>query len=506
MGVGSLKIPAATVVFAMFLVACGQKPGVHQDPQGFGGLLPGQTPSVDPSTGLPVIPSSGPIIDPATGETIGPGGNPLPGPGNPSEGPGQPSGPGDRTGITDSTITIGVHAPTSGAAPIEAAVFEQGADIYWKYLADKGTKVIGREVKVVFENDNYNPVQAVAVCKKMAETNQAFLLIGGAGTDQIRACAADYAAPRNIPYLSAGVQEVGLSQLSNYFAVTMSYRAQMAPLVQLLKKLNAGNKLDKYGGATGGGDGKIKVAFIRPNTPNFNDADEALKAAVEGAGWTYRAFNVAKDADAGTGAGGTASNLKNGGYDIAIPITAPTYTTGVVSQADKNGYKPLYAGVAISNNVNAMIDTPCKADSSSGMNGAVFFSPWPGLRNLTDPDKTLDRDFVAAAKKYAPGVFNRKYGDLLYALWGIMRAVHQMFEKAGPDVSRESFSSVNRNGFSYQSKTFPSLQFSPTDPFGARDTNVLIGKCSQSGNGVYGDGNGAQWITHPDYPGLHSSF
>lgn len=499
MGVGPMKIPATVATFALILTACGQKPGVHQTAAFGGGQI---VPSVNPTTGETILPTALPSIDPNTGETILPSGGPTAGP---TDGGGPVTG-GDRTGITDTTITIGIHAPTSGAAPIEASVFEKGADIYWKYLKDKGVKVIGRDVQVVFENDNYSPVQAVAVCKKMAETNKAFLLIGGAGTDQIRACAADYAAPRNIPYLSAGVQEVGLSQLSNYFAVTMSYRAQMAPLVQLLQKLNGStNKLDKYGGV-GGGDGTIKVAFIRPNTPNFDDADDALKAAVEAAGWTYRAFNVPKDADAGTHGGGTASNLKNGGYDIAIPITAPTYTTGVVSQADKNSYKPLYAGVAISNNVNAMIDTPCKADSNSGMNGAVFLSPWPGLLNITDPDKPLDKEFVEAAKKYAPSVFNRKYGDLLYALWGIMRTVHQMFEKAGADVTRESFSSTNRNGFSYRSGKFPTLQFSPSDPFGAKDANVLLGKCTQGGNGEYADGNGAQWITHPDYPGLHSSF
>lgn len=497
MGERSMKTFAATTVLAILVAACGQKPGVHQDAV-FGGI-PSVEPSVNPTTGETTFPTIDPIVNPTTGETI----TPTVGPTGGSSGP--VTGGGDRTGITDTTITIGVHAPTSGAAPIEAAVFEKGADVYWKWLKDEGKSVLGRQMKVVFENDNYNPVQAVAVCKKMAETNKAFLLIGGAGSDQIRACAADYAAPRNIPYLSAGVQEVGLSDLPNYFAVTMSYKAQMAPLVQLLKKLHAKSSLDKYGGLNTG-DGVIKVAFIRPNTPNFDDADAALESAVKAAGWTYRAFNVPKDADAGTGAGGTASNLKNGGYDIAIPITAPTYTAGVVSQADKNAYKPLWAGVAISNNVNAMIDIPCRVDSSSGMGGAVFLSPWPGLLNITDPDKPLDRDFVAAAKKYAPSVFNRKYGDLLYALWGIMRSVHKMFENAGPAVTRESFASTNRNGFSYRSGQFPTLGYTTSDPFGAKDANVLLGKCTQGGNGVYGDSNGAQWITHPDYPGLRSSF
>lgn len=494
-----IKWLSAVGVLGLVLTACGQKAGVHQPtgfggvPGGFGTLPPGS--SVDPDTGQIIPGGDGGVILPSSG----PGGGPTSGPTTgPTTGPGGEI-QGDRTGITDTTITIGIHAPTSGAAPIESVVFEKGGDVYWKWLESKGRKVLGRSVKVLFENDKYQPTTAVAVCKKMAESEKAFLLIGGAGTDQINACS-QYAEPRGIPYLSPGVQEAGLSQRTTYFAVSMSYRAQMDPLVQLLKKINNKTPLDKYGGNNNTPNGKIKVAHVRPNTPNFNDADDALEAAVKAAGWEYKTFNVVKEGNSNE-AQTVAAQLQQQGVDIVVPITPPLFTSQMVIQADKNGYRPKYAGVAITNNVNAMIDTACKGNNP-GMTGAVFFSPWPGLQQIADPKKPLDPDFVEAAKKYAPDVFNRKNGDLLYALWGISRGIHAMFEHAGPNVTRESFVESMKS-FSFNSKTFPTLQYSGS-PFLAKDVNVLEGRCSQSGNGNVG--SGPQWVTHPDYPGLHSSF
>jgi branched-chain amino acid transport system substrate-binding protein len=495
----SVQLGATVAAIGLVLTACGQKPGVHQE-TAFGGIPGGFTTTID-----------GEIVDPATGETItpGPGGIPLPTGGSSSSGgdPNNPTDPGapvsgDRTGITDTTITIGVHAPTTGAAPIESVVFEKGGDVYWRWLESKGQDVLGRQVKVVFRNDEYRPTTAVAVCSQMAENDKAFLLIGGAGTDQINACAS-YADQKGIPYLSPGVQEAGLGSRSNYFAVSMTYRAQMQPLVQLLKRMNAKSSLDKYG-SVNGGDGKIKIAHVRPNTPNFDDADAALSDAVKAAGWEYKTYSVVKEGNSSE-AQTVAAQLQQQGFDVVVPITAPLFTSQLVIQADKNGYKPQWSGVAITNNVNAMIDTACKGNNP-GMNGAVFFSPWPGLLELTDPGKPLDKDFVEAAKKFAPSVLNRKNGDLLYALWGIMRTIHQMFEKAGPNVTRESFIQVNRS-FSYKSGLFPTLNYGG-QAFGAKDVNVLLGRCSQGGNTSEGGPveNGPQWITHPDYRGLRSSF
>src|SRR5438105_7897580 len=126
----------------------------------------------------------------------------------------QPTGPGDRTGVTSTSITIGIHAPLTGAAPVKQTSFQTGKDLYWKYGNNGGpVKIFGRTVHVIFQDDHYNPSTAKQVCQQMAEQDHAFLLIGGAGTDQIVACA-EYAASKNIPYVSAGVTKAPLAHLS----------------------------------------------------------------------------------------------------------------------------------------------------------------------------------------------------------------------------------------------------------------------------------------------------
>ena len=133
-------------------------------------------------------------------------------------------GPIDRTGVTDTTIRIGIHAPVTGAVPFPQKAFEQSYDLYWKYLAAKGG-VWGRNVEVVFRDDQYNPTSAVEACRDMVEQQKVFAIIGFAGTDQINACAR-YAESAGVPYFSGGVNEDGLAGLNRYFAISQTYDQQ----------------------------------------------------------------------------------------------------------------------------------------------------------------------------------------------------------------------------------------------------------------------------------------
>jgi len=105
---------------------------------------------------------------------------------------------GDATGVTSTSITIGIHAPLAGAAPLKNESFQKGKDLYWLRGSGPDVKIYGRTVKVVFADDHYNPTHARSVCQTMAEQQHAMLLVGGGGTDQIQACA-QYAASKGIP-------------------------------------------------------------------------------------------------------------------------------------------------------------------------------------------------------------------------------------------------------------------------------------------------------------------
>ncbi len=70
---------------------------------------------------------------------------------------GTPSG-GDTTGITSSTINIGLHAPLTGTGtPFPNSSFQAGAGTFWE---QPGHTVCGRKVQVEFQDDTYTPAGA----------------------------------------------------------------------------------------------------------------------------------------------------------------------------------------------------------------------------------------------------------------------------------------------------------------------------------------------------------
>src|SRR5437870_3408705 len=78
--------------------------------------------------------------------------------------------------------------------------------------------ISGRNVRVVFRDDQYNPSRAVAVCREMVEEEHAFLLVG-VGTDQVVSCAR-YASQAGVPYFSMGGGEAAVAGIRNYFGIS----------------------------------------------------------------------------------------------------------------------------------------------------------------------------------------------------------------------------------------------------------------------------------------------
>ncbi len=422
----NLRKLAAVFAFVLLAAACGQKAGVHEDAVAAGEIpadLTGENPDgiVDPSD--PTDPDNDNPTDPT-----GPDGNDD---GGPTVAP--PPGAGDRTGITSTTIKIGIHAPLTGAAPISPTSFRTGKDLYWK-----GKKILGRNVVTVFEDDQYNPSHAKQVCQKMVEQDKVFLLIGGGGTDQIQSCAR-YAASKGVPYLSAGVTEIGIRGLENYFALSMSYAQQGPLLAQYIKK--------HY--TTDGSN----IAMVATNTPNFDDAVSSFTQAFPG----VRVFRPEKNERGGSMAGNLCTgSVKN--FDVVYPLVAPTY---FLEMAAASQCRPQYAGVGVTMGLDTVASTGCRASGS--VDNAVFFSPAPAF---------FDSDKYDPAFRNAGGT-----DDIMFLLWGVAKSLHQLFDMTGPSISRESFIATAETA-RLHSGVYPDIQYTPENRFGAKQVHVLQVVCT----------------------------
>lgn len=457
-----IQILALAAMMAMLTVACGQKPGVHEQVVGAGGTTEGGL-TGDGAAGLGGGGETGGADGTGGGGGTAAGGGTTAGggTGGATQGGGNgggsaaaaPSGPADRTGVADDSITVGIHAPVTGAAPFPADAFALGRDVYWTWSG--APKVHGRSVKVLFEDDQYSPVTARDRCRKMAEQQSAFLLIGGGGTDQIQACA-QYAASRQIPYLSAGVTEIGISNLPNYFALSMSYAQQGELLWQLISKDS------RLSGSTN------NVAMIRTDTPNFDDAHEAFVQAAQRRGKNLVYDRTLPKNPSQNDYNQAALELNSADAQVVYVLVAPTHYVQLTARLAP-GYRPWWMGVGITMGLNAVLETGCNT-SNNAIDKALFFSPFPGLDKIDE----LDPDYRRAYRQKNNGA---EPDDIGLALWGLHKTLHEMLKNAGQDLSRQSFTAKTQTG-SFSTNVYPPLKYTPEDHFGSSQVHLLKANCS----------------------------
>lgn len=463
-------------ICALITAACGQKAGVHLTSAGSsagggtsdaltgaGGDTGGDTgagaasgASGGSTTGGSSTGSAGSAAATGSGTSGGSTGRSggTSGGGTSGGGGGTASTPGnDRTGITDDTIVIGVHGPASGAgAP--ATSFYKYKQLYFDRI---GKAINGRRVVVEFADDGYNPSQAVQACKTLVQDKHVFLLVGAAGTDQIVECA-KYARSAGVPYLAEGVTEAALAGVNNYFAETMTYKAQGPLLVQYMKNVAK----------------KTKWAMIRGNTANFEDAHTGFVNAANAAGMT-KIFDDAVPKD------GTNQDMQSeaqkfckttpnpGGpldkSDVALyPLMSPKLFIAFAGFVAQAGCFPRYAGIGITLALNVVASAVCP--SGAFQNGATFFSPYVGL-DQADPE------FKAATQGQSDA------DDIAYGIWAAEKLFAAELQAAGRDLSRQSFMQTLLTKKVFEVNTYPKVDFSNSH-FGGTAVSVQRADCTKN--------------------------
>jgi branched-chain amino acid transport system substrate-binding protein len=354
----------------------------------------------------------------------------------------------DRTGVNDTTIRIGIHAPVTGAAPFPQHAFEQSDDLYWKFLAEKGG-VHSRNVEVVFRDDKYNPTSAVQACREMVEEQKVFAIIGFAGADQITACAR-YADSVNVPYFSGGVNEEGLAGLNRYFAISQTYDQQSATLVKLMK-----NRIQK-----------TKVAIVVIASPSLNNTVRSITSEVLKAGGlqivrSSRIGKYASDAELLS----EAQQLRNSGAEIVYILAAPIPFIKLATNAQAQAYHPIWVGPGTTNGLAVVAQAGCPS-----IDQAKFLSPFPQLDAIDE----LDPDYKPAFRRYV----GANPDDVGILMWGLNKVIHQMLEATGRDLSRQSFLKTVTSGRVFHSNVYPDVSYDSTIRFGAKTAHLLEADCA----------------------------
>ena len=463
-------VAAAGLLLALTLAACGQKVGVETTTPGFvaadgsaGGAV------VDPATGELVVPvEGGDALDAIADGSLSGGSGSLPsgggaaggggagagggaGPSDPDDPDGTapeteaPSGPGDTTGVTATTIKIGVHAPVTGAAAIPQGSFERAVGVYFDGVNRSGG-LFGRKVEVLFEDDQFRPDIARLKCKELAEQEKVFLLIGGAGADQIDACAR-YAAEAGVPYISGGVHETRPGQtpmgnLSTYFAASLTYEQQAPLLARLYASQQRGNK----------------VVVITADNDSLNGYHAKVTAAVSKVAGSNLAYAERIPKNTQSEALTIGTKICNSGAKAVVWNASPS-TLLNVSKAMT--CQPRFMGPGLTNGLNIVASVGCP-----NLNGALFYSPFPGL-DVMRRNGTFVRDYQASNGQ-APD-------DIGAAIYGIESVVGSMLKATGEDLTRERFMATIGQTKKFSNGIFPTTNFSSR--FGGTAMHLLQADC-----------------------------
>ena len=262
----------------------------------------------------------------------------------------------ETIGIRNGVIYLGLHAPATGAAPIPLQAFATGTKLFWE-----NHTVFGHHVVMNFMDDQYNPSVARQVCESMSR--QDLLVIGGAGTDQIQACATDpVLSSTHTPYFSAGVTTNGLTGLPYYFAVSQTYAAQSSNVLAMTSQLY-------------GADANAKWAVVTENTPNFNDTTQAMEQVLRSKGIPYCEVRPPKyysDSDVSAAVSQAASCQAK----VVYLDVDPNFWIAMVRDAQLQLFAPDWVGPGITNGED-LVATPVCGEQANIK--AAFLSPYMGL-------------------------------------------------------------------------------------------------------------------------------
>jgi branched-chain amino acid transport system substrate-binding protein len=456
-GTRTKGLAVALATAALLTAACGQKPGVAE--MYVGGPAAGTT-----GAGAGAAAADG-LGAPAAGASAGPGaaagpaagsgaaagaGGPAARGGAEGTAPGTqsvPQGGGDTTGVTDSSIKIGVHAPVTGAAAFPQQSFERGIGVYADYINRRGG-IHGRKIEIVFRDDRFDPNSARTVCKEMVEQEKVFMLVGAGGSDQIDACAR-YANQLGVPYLSGGVHETRpglgpLAALKTYFAASLTYEQQVPLLARLVATEFKGDK-------------SAVIIADNDSLDNYYGLQVAAVRKVSGSNLVL-ARRIPKKTDVDAPA--IATQICNSGAQVVVWNASPS---GLINVSKSMTCRVTFVGPGNTNGLNIVATGGCP-----NIDGAMFYSSFPGLDRIDQ----MDPAFRPAYRQKN----NAEPDDIGVASWGNEKMIGMMLQATGKQLSRQSFMATIARVRRFDNRVNPVTDFSRSR-FGGTAMHLLEADC-----------------------------
>lgn len=342
--------------------------------------------------------------------------------GGDSEDPGPPSAnvySADQAvvGITDDEIYLCGHA-----ALIFAEAFQIRAEdlnVYFEQVNDNGG-VHGRSVRIDWEDDAYNPNQAVTAAQTCVNRDP-FMLIGGIGFDQIPGVRTNVENNWKLPY----IHHIAVEPESN-----PTYSFGFLPSVE---KMGVG-----FGEYIAERHGDKKVGIISRSSENWSPGHATAVATLEANGVDIVGdFKANKDQHVYQQ---ELFRLQQAGAEVVWVWESALAAAEVLQQARAQNYHPTWVVFPF----QLTLDAAAPASPVEGV--AAWPSYAPGGYGGDSP-LGHDQDIAQFEQAYAEYRPNTDPNDLLYIAWVAHKAMHQLLLDCGPDCDRNKIHGLLESGY-----------------------------------------------------------
>ena len=331
-----------------------------------------------------------------------------------------------QQGVTKTEILIGTIQDMSGPLAGYGKQAKAGMQLRIDELNEQQGSVHGRKLRLIAEDDGYDPKKAVLAAQKLVNQDKVFIVAGHLGTAQNMA-AMPVQFEKNIvnffPITAAREMYEPLNRLKYSFAATYYDQIRIA-LPKLVKEKN------------------VRKACVIYQDDDFGQ--EVLKggeAGLKAAGMEYAEKTSSKRG--ATDFSSQVARMKAGGCELVVLGTIIRETIGTVAESRKTGFNPVFLG---SSALYSDLIHKLGGKAMDGLYGTMTVQH-PYLDEASQPLRFWANKYKTKFNE-DPTVFS-VYG------YSIVDAFIQAAQKAGPNLTTDSFV-----------KAMDSMTFEP-DMFGA---------------------------------------
>jgi ABC-type branched-subunit amino acid transport system substrate-binding protein len=327
----------------------------------------------------------------------------------------------DRTGITDTQITLCLHAYLSLGKAL--GIDEDALNVFWNDLNRRGG-VAKRSLRMLYADDRNEPDHAVTAATTCRDRN-AFLLVGGPGYDQVPAVREW--AERGMLYLhdTAAASRPGLRY-------SFAFMATLERLGESFAEVAATQLAGK------------KVGIIHRDSENWEPALTAFRRVAEAAGIEIvaEAAVVEKKADYHA----EVLRMKDRGAEVVWAWETPLAAAQIISQARAQAYRPQWL-VLTSNLLAQGLGEQALDPPLIGVSGSPPYSFGDRTGGFASYAADLAQFEAAYAREGQTQKIDGATGDLLFQAWTAFSKITALLQACGRGCTRNALAEVMRRGY-----------------------------------------------------------